>query len=394
MSGPFDGSENKPDTSRSPWLEIPKVSGRSRRRIDQWVPALHRGDAIGDSARLMRDTFRSWGYAADVWAPDIDEDLAGDGRPYAEFAASAAGAGDVVILHYALPSPLTERLRAFPGRRVLLHHNITPPEFFAPWDPEMVRICALGREQVASLRGDVDLALADSEFSRKELEGAGFARTGVLPIFVDFARYREPPSPVLLRHLDDERTNILFVGRLTPNKRQEDLIRLASFWKRFVSPAVRLVLVGRFPRRATGHGEPLRAHYFDALQAFAYEEGLTPEEVLFTGHTDHAELLACYAAADVFVSMSEHEGFGVPLVEAMLMKVPVLARRAAAVAWTLGEGGVTFEGRELPQVAEMARLLATDGELRSKVLAAQQRRLAAFSPAAVEADLRRIVDSL
>lgn len=363
-------------------------------RIDQWLPALHRGDAIGDSAQLMRDAFRSWGHEADVWAPDIDEDLVGDARPYGEFASSGAGPEDVVILHYALPSPMSERLRAFPGRRVLLHHNITPPEFFVPWDPEMVRICTLGREQVAGLRQDVDLALADSEFSRQELEEAGFARTGVLPIFMDFARYREPPAPVLLRQLDDERTNLLFVGRLSPNKRQEDLVRLASFWKRFVSPAVRLVLVGRLPRRATGHGHPLRAHYFDALQAFAYEEGLTPEEVLFTGHTDHADLLACYSAADVFVSMSEHEGFGVPLVEAMLMGVPVLARRAAAVAWTLGEGGVTFEGRDLAEIAEMASLLATDGGLRSKVLAAQERRLAAFAPAAVEADLRRFIDSL
>jgi glycosyltransferase involved in cell wall biosynthesis len=342
----------------------------------------------------MRDAFRSWGYEADVWAPDIDEDLVGDGRPYGEFASCGAGANDVLILHYALPSRMTDDLRAFPGRRVLLHHNITPPEFFAPWDPEMVRICQLGREQVAGLRGDVDLALADSEFSRRELEQSGFARTGVLPIFMDFGRYREPPSPVLLRQLDDERTNVLFVGRVAPNKRQEDLVRLASFWKRFVSPAVRLVLVGRLPRRATGHGHPLRAHYFDALQAFAYEEGLTPEEVLFTGHADHADLLACYAAADVFVSMSEHEGFGVPLVEAMLMRVPVLARRAAAVEWTLGDGGITFEGRDLAEIAEMARLLAAEGELRSRVLAAQERRLSAFAPPAVEADLRRFIDSL
>lgn len=366
----------------------------SLRRIDQWVPALHRGDAIGDSARLMRDAFRRWGHEADVWAPDIDDDLAGDGRPYHEFPSAGSGPGDVVILHYALPSRMTEDLRAFPGRRVLLHHNVTPPGFFAPWDPEMVRICALGREQVAGLRDDVDLALADSEFSRRELEAARFRRTGVLPIFLDFARYRERPSPVLLRRLDDGRTNLLFVGRVAPNKRQEDLVRLASFWKRFVSPAVRLVLVGRLPRRATGEGRPLRAHYYDALQAFAYEEGLTPEEVLFTGHADHADLLACYAAADVFVSMSEHEGFGVPLVEAMLTGVPVLARRAAAVEWTLGEGGVTFEGRDLAEIAELACLLAADGEVRARVLAAQERRLAALAPAAVEADLRRFIDSL
>jgi glycosyltransferase involved in cell wall biosynthesis len=366
----------------------------SRRRIDQWVPALHRGDAIGDSARLMRDAFRRWGHEADVWAPHIDEDLAGDGRPYSEFPAAGAGPDNVVILHYALPSRMTADLRAFPGRRVLLHHNITPPGFFVPWDPEMVRICALGGEEVAGLRDAVDLALADSEFTRQELEAAGFRRTGVLPIFLDFARYREAPNPVLLRRLDDERTSLLFVGRVAPNKRQEDLIRLASFWKRALSPAVRVVLVGRLPRRETGHGLPLRAHYFDALQAFAYEEGLTSEEAFFVGHADHADLLACYATADVFVSMSEHEGFGVPLVESMLMGLPVLARRAAAVAGTLGEGGVTFDGFDLPAVAEMARLLATEGDLRTRVLAAQSRRLDAFAPAAVEAALRRFIGSL
>jgi glycosyltransferase involved in cell wall biosynthesis len=340
----------------------------------------------------MRDAFRSWGREADVWAHDIDDDLAGDGRPYADFPSAGAGRGDVVILHYALPSRMTDDLRGFGGKRVLLHHNITPPEFHAAWDPEMVRICALGRAQLAGLREDVDLALADSEFSRRELEEAGFPRTGVLPILLDFARYREAPNPVLLRQLDDGRANLLFVGRLAPNKRQEDLVRLASYWKRFLSPAVRLVLVGRHPRRTTGGGLPLKAHYFDALQAFAYEEGLTPEEVFFAGHADHADLLACYAAADVFVSMSEHEGFGVPLVEAMLMGVPVLARRAGAVGFTLGGGGVKFEGRDTAAVAEMARLLVEDAALRSKVLAAQARRLEAFAPAAVEAELRRFVD--
>jgi glycosyltransferase involved in cell wall biosynthesis len=363
-------------------------------RIDQWVPALHRGDAIGDSARLMRDAFRAWGHEADVWAPEIDDDLEGEGRPYAEFASHGGGPGDVVVLHYALPSRMSEDLRAFPGRRVLLHHNITPPEFFAPWDEEMVRICALGREELASLRPSVHLALADSEFSRRELEAAGFAPTGVLPIFLDFARYREAPNPVLTRVLADGRTNILFVGRLAPNKRQEDLIRLASFWKRFLSPAVRLVLVGRRPRRTTGLGAPLRAHYFDALSAFAYEEGLTPEEVFFTGHADHADLLACYRTASVFVSMSEHEGFGVPLVEAMLMGVPVLARAAAAVPFTLGGAGVTFEDGSLAEIAQTAHLLATEGDLRARVLAGQERRLQAFAPAAVEADLRRFIDGL
>jgi glycosyltransferase involved in cell wall biosynthesis len=352
-------------------------------RIDQWVPALHRGDAIGDSARLMRDAFRSWGHEADVYALELDEDLHGDGRPFAEWRAGSDR--DVVVLHYALPSPLTAALAAHRGRRVLIHHNITPPEFFAGYDEEMVRICRIGREELATLNGHVDLALGDSEFNREELEAAGFARTGVLPIYLDFERYREEPGPVLAGALADGRTNVLFVGRLVPNKRHDDLIRMAAYWKRFVSPDVRLVLVGKPPRRRG---------YFDALQSLASEEGLTPWDVLFTGHVDHRDLLACYRTAHVFVSMSEHEGFGVPLVESMLMEVPVLAYRAGAVSGTLGRAGVLFDEKSLDEVAEMGARLAEPGPLRDAVLHAQKRRLEHFAPKAVEATLKAYVDSL
>ena len=346
-------------------------------KIDQWVPALHRGDAIGDSARLMRDAFRRWGHQADVYALELDADLEGDGRPW-----SARGESDVTLLHYALPSPLTAALRERAGRRIVLHHNITPPRFFVGWDAEMVHICDLGQRELATLRDAADLGLGDSEFNRRELEAAGFAPTGVLPIYLDFARYGEAPDPVLASMLGDGRTNVLFVGRIAPNKRQDDLIRMAACWKRFISPDVRLVLVGKPPRRRA---------YADALRSLFYELGLTPAEVLFTGHVTHAELLACYATASVFVSMSEHEGFGVPLVEAMLMDVPVLARARAAVPHPLGAAGVQFDEEPLAEVAAMAHRLATDRALRDGVLAGQRRRLAAFAPAAVEDALRRHV---
>jgi glycosyltransferase involved in cell wall biosynthesis len=351
--------------------------------IHQWVPALHRGDAIGDSARLMRDAFRSWGHTAEVYALELDEDLKGDGRAFEEWRPSQPG--DVVILHYALPSPLTAALAREAGRRVLLHHNITPPQFFSGYDPELEHICRVGREELLTLRGQVHLALADSEFNRRELAQAGFERTGVLPIYLDFARYRQPPNPVLDRMLGDGLTNVLFVGRVAPNKKQDDLIRLAAAWKRSLGPDVRLLLVGKLPRRR---------HYFDALQALHYELGLTPWEVVFTGHVDHAELMACYARAHVFVSMSEHEGFGVPLVEAMLTRVPVLAHARTAVVDTLGGAGVLFHEKRLPEVAEMAHRLAAPGPLREAVLAGQERRLQAFAPAAVESALRAYLDAL
>jgi len=318
-----------------------------------------------------------------VYALDVDDGLQADGRSFSEW--SAGGPEDVVILHFALPSPMTAALRAHRGRRILLHHNITPPEFFVGFDPEMARICELGRAELKSLRGSVDLGLADSEFNRQELERAGFGRTGVLPIFLDFERYREPPNPVLRAVLEDGRDNVLFVGRVTPNKRQEDLIRLAAYWKRFISPDLRLLLVGKLPRRR---------HYFDALQALLYELGFTPFEVVFAGHVDHDDLLACYAAAGVFVSASAHEGFGVPLLEAMLMDVPILARGGTAVSHTLGGAGLLFEDLRLAEVAETAYLLARDEALRETILAGQRRRLLAFAPATVEAALKGYLESL
>jgi L-malate glycosyltransferase len=352
-------------------------------RIDQWVPALHRGDAIGDSARLMRDAFRSWGHQADVYALELDEDLRGDGRSWSQW--RPGGPEDAVILHYALPSPLTPALKAHRGRRALIHHNITPPEFFRDYDEEMARICRIGREELATLVGHVDLALGDSEFNRQELEAAGFPRTGVLPIYLDFARYREEPGGVLARELADGRTNVLFVGRLVPNKRHDDLMRMAACWKRYISPDLRLVLVGKPPRRRG---------YFEALLAFQQEQGFTPWEVVFTGHLEHGDLLACYRTAHVFVSMSEHEGFGVPLVESMLMDVPVLAYRAGAVPGTLGGAGVLFDEKRFDEVAEMGARLAATGPLREAVLRGQSRRREDFAPAAVEAALRAYVESL
>lgn len=352
-------------------------------RIDQWVPALHRGDAIGDSARLMRDAFRRWGHTADVWALELDADLRGDGRDFRDF--RPGGPDDVVVLHYALPSPLSVALAEYGGRRVLLHHNITPAEFFAEWDPELARICRLGQQQLRELVGHVDLALADSEFNRRELEQAGFGRTGVLPIYLDFARYAQPPSPVLERMLDDGRHNLLFVGRVAPNKRHDDLIRLLAYWKRYIGPDVRLLLPGKLPGRG---------RYFEALQALHYEHGFGPDEVLFLGHVEHDELLACYRAADVFVSMSEHEGFGVPLVESMLVDLPVLAYRCTAIGDTLGDAGVQFTEKRLGEVAELAHALAIDEALRERVLVGQHRRVQAFAPAAVEAGLRGHLEAL
>jgi hypothetical protein len=140
--------------------------------VNQWVPAAHRGDAIGDSARRVRALLRQLGHQSELYALTVDDDLQGDIR---SFDSDTARQGDVTIFHYALPSPMTEAFAALPRGRVLQYHNVTPARFFAPYDANLFRLATLGREEIARLAGRTDAALGDSEFNRHELESLGFS---------------------------------------------------------------------------------------------------------------------------------------------------------------------------------------------------------------------------
>ena len=245
---------------------------------------------------------RAAGHTSDLFALTIDEDLRGDVRPFAD---PDARRGDVTIFHFALPSPMTEAFASLRGARVLQYHNITPAAFFAPYDPALFRLAALGRQELRTLAGRVDLALGDSEFNRQELEALGFAPTGVMPIAVDTERITNAPRrPALEAILGDGLINILFVGRIVPNKRIEDHIRLAELYKRYVDSYYRFIFVGRYdalPR------------YYAQVRALIAEFQMLPDRFWFTGPVPDEDLAAFYRWADAYVSLSEHEGFCVPL---------------------------------------------------------------------------------
>jgi glycosyltransferase involved in cell wall biosynthesis len=351
--------------------------------VNQWVPAAHCGDAIGDSARRMRSMLRRQGHPSDIFAMTIDDNLRGDVR---EFADPAARRGDVTIFHFALPSPMTEAFATLDGARVLQYHNITPASFFAPYAPPLFRLAALGRRELQSLVGRVDLALGDSEFNRAELESLGFAPTGVLPIAVDTERITAAPRrPALERILSDGLINILFVGRIVPNKRIEDHIRLAEVYKRYVDSYYRFIFVGRYD------GVP---SYYAQVRAMIAEFQMLPDRFWFTGPVPDEDLGAFYRWADAYVSLSEHEGFCVPLIEAMAADVPVLAYAAGAVPETLGGAGLLFAPKDLEVAAELLGMLVYDRPLRERVLDGQRQRLAAFSTDRIEAQLGAIINSL
>jgi len=351
--------------------------------VNQWVPAAHKGDAIGDSARFVRRLLRRLGHRSEIYALTVDDELQGEVHPFAD---PEALRGDLTIFHFALPSPMTEAFGRLPGRRVLQYHNVTPAAYFAPYDPSLFRLAALGRQELATLVGHVDLALGDSEYNRQEIASLGFARTGVFPIAVDTRRITQPARrPALEQMLDDGLVNFLFVGRIAPNKKIEDHIRLAEVYKRYIDAYYRFIFVGRFdavPR------------YYSMIRALMAEYRFLNDRFVFTGPIPDQELAVYYRHAAVYVSLSEHEGFCVPLVEAMAADVPVLAYAAAAVPETLGGAGVQFAPKDLEVAAELLGTLAFDDDVRARVIAGQRRRLADFGDARITRELTTLLHTL
>ena len=348
--------------------------------INQWVPAAHRGDAVGDSARRVRDLLRTRGVESNLYALSIDDELRDDVLP---FDTISSHLGDATILHFAVPSIMSTKFAQLKSRTVIQYHNITPAHFFAPYDSGIFRIAALGREELKALVGHVDVALGDSEYNRQELETLGFDTTGVVPIIVDTTRITESPVEPVLEEtlLGDGLANILFVGRIAPNKKIEDIIRLAEHYKRYVDTDYRFIFVGRtdaVPR------------YYNTILALIAEYQMPRDRFVFTGTVTDSELATYYRASHAYISLSEHEGFCVPLVEAMAADIPVLAFGATAVPETLGGAGICFSPKDLEYAAEMLGLLVYDDTVRSDIISGQQSRVADFGPASTDA----VIDDL
>jgi L-malate glycosyltransferase len=351
--------------------------------VNQWVPAAHKGDAIGDSARRVRDLLRDLGHESDIYALTIDDDLRGEIRSFSD---PAARTGDVTIFHFALPSPMTDAFARLPRGRVLQYHNITPAHFFAPYEPSIFRLLALGRQELHTLVGQADLAMGDSEYNRRELQTMGFSNTGVFPIAVDPDRIRRAPRrPALEKVLSDGLLNFLFVGRIVPNKKIEDHIKLAEHYKRYVDTEYRFIFVGKTD------GVP---RYYNMIRALVVEYQMPADRFWFTGAVSEDDLATFYRLASAYISLSEHEGFCVPLLEAMAADVPVLAYGSTAVPDTLGGAGICFTPKDLEFAAELLGELAYNHELRARVIAGQRRRLDDFGAERLRRDLTSLISTV
>jgi glycosyltransferase involved in cell wall biosynthesis len=358
----------------------PRLRPRRGRSVHQMLPTLAQGDAIGNHALFLRGWLREQGLRSEIFCQFLDPALAQAATP---FRRSLLRSDDALIYHHSIGSELTPHVVAHPGPKLLVHHNITPGRFFAPWRPEHARLLDEGHAELEHLAPVFKHSVGDSTFNAEALAAAGFAEPKVLPLPVDPEAFREPADPEWMARLQDGSLNVLFVGRIAPNKRQEDLVAcMPGLLAR--NPRLRLVLAGPETR-----GDP----YARALRTLAERLGVA-DRVLLTGALSQEQLHACFRTAHLYWSMSEHEGFGVPLIESMWFDVPVLAFRAGAVAETLGEGGLLFREKRRPELIALVERLSSDDALREAILRAQRRRRRDFLPSALEPHYARAIEPL
>ena len=331
--------------------------------IHQVLATLGYGDAIGHEVLGIQRVLLNAGYDSDIFVQTADPRLEHLTRDYRELA-EASHPENVLIHHFSIGSRASRMAYALPDRMVLVYHNITPPEYFVDVNQELVRLCFRGRRELALYQSRCDLALGDSEYNRRELQDLGFTPTGVLDVVPGFDHLNGPADYTFAGAFDDDWVNVLFVGRVIPNKRIEEVIRSFHAYKTFFNPRSRLLLAG-------AHSGFER--YLTMLHDFMARIGA--KDVHLVGHVSNEELTAYYELADVFLSASEHEGFCVPLVECFHMGVPVLAFAATAVPATMDGAGVLYTDKDPLHVAGLINAIVDDPSLATQIIVGQEAAL-------------------
>ncbi len=337
------------------------------REVNQIVAGLALGDAVSNETLTFQKLLRARGYRSEIFAEVMAPEMASLCLPASEYSRREPAEDAASLFHFAIGSPVVQRVLSRPEPLILRYHNVTPYYFFEGFSGHLVGLCYHGARSLGSFASRTALGLADSEFNRLDLERAGFKRTAVLPLALNLAALDEAPDPVVRARFRDRRRNLLFVSRVAPNKKVEDLIRVFCAYQRYVEPESRLFLVGE------SRGFENYKRRLDELVSH-----LRVDEVVFAGAVTQSELNAYYGLAHAFLCLSEHEGYGAPLVEAMHFNLPVIAFDAGAVRETLRGGGILLQEKEPEVVAELLGLVLSDGSLRDAVLKTQAQALAAI----------------
>lgn len=343
-------------------------------KIVQLLTTIAYGDAIGNDTLAIRDFIREKGYETAIYAEGIDARLpAGTALPWDRM--PTLEHDDILLYHASTGTPLNTALLSYGGKKVMIYHNVTPPRYFSGYSPTAEDNCRWGELQIGYIARYVDSCIADSEYNKQQLLAMGCqCPIEVCPILIPFEDYEKAPDEKLLqKYRGDGWTNLLFVGRIAPNKCQQDVIRAFYVYQKRYNPKSRLFLVGN------GTGEK----YQQQLADYAQQLGIA-DKVIFPGHIKFNAILAYYHLADVFVCMSEHEGFCVPIVEAMHFRKPIVAYASTAIPETLGRGGLLLDSKDPELAAGAINRVLEDPNLKKYLLSRQEEELKRFQYEAVK----------
>lgn len=345
------------------------------------LPVLAFGDAIGNDTLTLNDTLKKNGYDAYVYANSIDDRVKKDAVLASEYNPEK---DDIIIYHLSTGSDMNYKISEYPGKLVIMYHNITPGHFFEGYCENSRIVCDQGRRAANYLKKKADFCLADSGFNKQELIDMGYqCPIEVLPILISFEDYKKRPNEKVIQKYTDDYVNIVFTGRVAPNKKHEDLIAAFYYYKKYINSKARFILVGRYDFYPT---------YYARLKK--YVERLQLDDVIFTGQVKFPDILAYYSIADVFLCLSEHEGFCVPLVESMMFDVPVIAYDSCAVGETLGGSGLLLSDKSPSIVAEAVHKVVTDQALKTLMIEGQKQRLSYFEHDKINARFLKLMKQI
>lgn len=331
-------------------------------KIIQVIGSFSRGDAIGNHIWELHKIFEKQGIDSEIYSQFRNENQ--DTSMIKNILElKHVCKEDIIILHMCIGSMVNKYVLQFRCKKVMMYHNITPPEFLKNYDLNFYRICKQGYKELRQLAGKFDTVIAMSEYNKRDLIKAGYKEPiEVWPGYlIPYDDYKQEPDASILDKYKDGKKNFLFVGRVVPNKKHEDIIQTFAYYKKHIDSNVRLILVGNTGLKT----------YVDDLKK--YVEAIGVEDVIFTGSVSFPEIIAYYKVADVFLCMSEHEGFCVPLIEAMMFQVPIVAYAAAAVPETLRESGILVNKKKPEIVAKSIEII--EREEKNELIFNQSRRL-------------------
>ncbi len=337
-------------------------------KILQLLPTLSYGDGVGNDTLAIDKIIKEMGYKTKIYAENIDPRISGNLVEKVEKVPKLSK-HDIIIYHLSTGTTLNDKLKDYPGRKLVIYHNVTPSYFFKQYSRISYKLCEEGRDGIRKLCHVADYCWADSEYNKQELRENGYqCKIDVVPIVVPFEDYGTEPDKSILKQYDDNWVNLVFVGRIAPNKKQEDVIKTFYYYKKYINANSRLFLVGSY------QGNEL---YYERL--CRYIERLNIDDVYITGHIKFREILSYYKLADVFLCMSEHEGFCIPLLEAMYFQIPIIAYSYTGVKETLSYAGMKLEIKDCKVAAEMIHMAIENKELREKIILQQNDRLKEFA---------------